>query len=142
MEIPTQMLYLIKKSEGLKLERYRDACGNFTVGYGHLLPPNNTMFQITEEEAEVLLMHDAIIALQAVYRLITIPLNENQLSALGDFTYNCGTGLLQASTLRRVINRGDFEDAPEQFARWVYGGARKLPGLIIRRQAEADLFLS
>lgn len=122
--------------------RYNDAVGFPTIGYGHLCHAGDNLQEITEVEAERLLQSDLQIAAAGVLRLIDIPLNFNQFTALIDFTFNLGRGVLQASTLRSVINRGDFEDAPAQFNRWVYGGAKKLPGLITRRNAEAELFLS
>ena len=51
-----------------------------------------------------------------------------------------GASAVQASTLHRVINRGDHALAPAQFWRWVYAGGRKLGGLVRRRAAEAELY--
>ncbi len=139
--IPLQAIDLVKQFEGCILTRYNDAVGNPTIGYGHLCKANDNLFEISEEEADNLLYHDLEIASNAVQRLITITLNDNQFAALLDFTYNLGAGILQASTLRSVINRGDFEDADIQFKRWKYAGARILSGLVKRREAEAELFL-
>jgi lysozyme len=139
-DIPIIAIDFVKRFEGCKLTRYIDACGFPTIGIGHLCHNGDNLFEITEEEAEGLLHTDLQIAGQGITRLIDIPLNDNQYTALISFVYNLGSGILQASTLRKVINRGDFEDVPEQFERWIYGGARKLPGLIARRKAEAQLF--
>jgi lysozyme len=38
------------------------------------------------------------------------------------------------------LNRGEYEAAADEFHRWIYGGGRKLPGLVLRRKAEHDLF--
>mgnify|MGYP000181513808 CR=1 FL=1 len=46
---------LICQFEGLKLERYRDAVGLWTIGYGHLCDPMHP--PITEAEAEVYLAY-------------------------------------------------------------------------------------
>lgn len=62
-----------------------------------------------------------------------------QLDALADFAYNLGLGNLKASTLRKVFNEGDLEEAKRQLMRWVFAGGRRLRGLEIRRGAEADL---
>ena len=59
--------------------------------------------------------------------------------ALLDFVYNLGSGSLKASTLRRRVNEGDWASVPAELAKWVYGGGRKLKGLVIRRGAEAAL---
>ena len=78
----------------------------------------------------------------SVLKLIHIELSDAKEGALIDFCYNLGAGALQRSTLRRVINRGDFDEAPAQFMRWVRAGNRVWPGLVRRRRAEADLWLS
>jgi lysozyme len=63
----------------------------------------------------------------------------DRLSAIADFAYNCGLGNLKASTLRRRVNEGNFDAAKTELARWVRGGGKVLPGLVIRRAAEAQL---
>lgn len=88
------------------------------------------------------MLADVQIAEQAVLRFITIPLTDNQFNALVSFTYNLGSGVLQRSTLRRKVNAGEHEDVPAEFIRWVWGGGKKLPGLIARRAAETMLFIS
>lgn len=140
MQIPSQLPDMIKRFEGLNLNVYRDAVSIRTCGYGHVLLPGENFTQITEQEAEDFLIQDVTKAVMAVNRLINITLNENQLTALSDFVFNLGAGCLQASTLRMQINRDDLIDADQQFSRWCFAGARKLPGLIARRKAEAELF--
>jgi lysozyme len=63
-------------------------------------------------------------------------------ATLSDFAYNLGCTRLAGSTLRRKINAGDMAAARIELARWVRGGGRKLPGLIVRRAAEAALLPS
>lgn len=67
---------------------------------------------------------------------------ERQLAAIVDFTFNLGAGRLQASTLRRRVNQLAWGAAAVELHRWVYGGGRVLPGLVVRRQAEVDLLLA
>lgn len=61
------------------------------------------------------------------------------LSAIADFAYNLGLGALQGSTLRKRVNAGDWEAAKVELAKWVRGGGKVLPGLVLRRSAEAAL---
>lgn len=141
--VPLEAYKMVKRYEGLILERYIDADGHDSIGYGHECKKGDGLQKISLAQAETLLEYDINIAAQAVLRLTeSVNLNDNQFTALIDFVYNLGAGTFQASTLRMVINRGDFKDAPEQFMRWVFGNNRKLPGLIQRRQAEANLFTS
>jgi len=142
INVPQQASEIVKHFEGCRLQRYIDVDGFPTIGVGHLCKPNDGLTEITQEQADDLLMQDLQIAASAVIRLTSCPLNDNQFAALIDFVFNLGVGSYQASTLRMVINRGDLADVPAQFNRWVYGNGTKIPGLVARRKAEADLFFS
>lgn len=127
-------------------EPYYDPVGFPTIGYGHLLSrepwsPLDRWSAITEAEADALLDRDMARAARAVLRLIEVPLTDGQFAALTDFTFNVGAGNLQLSTLRRVINREDYPEAPNQFRRWVFARGVKLPGLVRRRDDEIGLWL-
>ncbi len=143
--ITARGLELIKSFEGFSPVIYLDSAGLPTIGYGHLIKPNEKeLFKkgITKSEAEELLKADAIIAERAILRLITESLNDNQFDALVSFTFNLGAGSLQRSTLKAKVNRAEHEQVPAEFLRWVYAGGRKISGLIIRRKFEAELYLS
>lgn len=66
------------------------------------------------------------------------PTSPNQFDALVSFHYN--TGAIARATLTRLHRAGRFDDAAREFARWINAGGRPLPGLIRRRQAEAQLY--
>lgn len=95
----------------------------------------------TAEEGDKMFAKELAIYEDAVERLITVPLNQNQFDALTSFTYNCGVGALQNSTLRRVLNQGKYEQVPAQLMRWVHAGGKEWPGLVRRRKAEGALFM-
>lgn len=97
---------------------------------------------VSEAEGHALLASDVRKAEEAIGRLIAVSLRQNQFDALVSFTFNLGAAVLQRSTLRRVINRGEHEAAPAELMRWVWAGGRKLPGLVRRRAAEARMYLS
>ena len=140
LEIATE---IAKPFEGLVLEPYHDPVGFPTIGYGHLLSrePWADLSQwspLTKQQAHDLLKRDMIFAYNAVMRLISVRLSDHQAAALTDFAFNCGAGNLQNSTLRRLLNQGDYESVPEQLGRWVYAAGQKLSGLVRRRTAESD----
>lgn len=97
---------------------------------------------ITKEDAYNLLIRDLQIALLGTIKHCPILLaqDENWLGAIVDFTFNLGMGRLRASTLRRKINAEEWNDVPTELRKWVYGGGRKLRGLVLRREAEARYF--
>jgi GH24 family phage-related lysozyme (muramidase) len=118
-----------------------------TIGWGNIDSVNAADVDvkvITLLEAENLLRSDLQGAEDAVSNLITVDLNDNEFSALVSFTFNLGAGALQDSTLRRRLNRGDarVSIANDEFKKWVLAGGKVLLGLVRRRQAERDLFLS
>jgi lysozyme len=53
-----------------------------------------------------------------------------------------GAGALNQSTLLRELNIGNYTAAANEFPRWVNAGGQRLPGLVRRRAAERELFLS
>ncbi len=142
MKISDNALEVICRYEGFMSVPYICAGGHKTIGYGHVIKwrerfPN----PITKEEALVILREDVRIAENAVLKLIKRPLTQGQFDALVSFTFNLGSGALQRSTLRRVIQRGEYSKVPHEFRKWVYAGGKKLRGLLRRREAEIRLFL-
>lgn len=130
---------LVKASEGLRLQTYRDSVGVPTIGYGHTRGVRPGM-SITEAEAEQFLDEDLADAADAVRKLVTVPLTQGQFDALCDFVFNLGTGRLRDSTLLRVLNKGDHGAAAAQLKYWIMAGGVALPGLITRRAAELALW--
>lgn len=142
-EIPQIAIEHIKHDEGIRLRAYRDVAGLLTIGIGHLVRRNEIFpEEITIELAKELLHGDLLMAGAAIMRLITVPLTDNQYSALLSFCFNIGSGALQASTLRSMLNREEYMDAADQFPRWCFAGGRKIRGLYLRRLREQALFLS
>lgn len=138
---------LAKPFEGLFLNAYHDPVGYPTQGYGRLL--SRTPWEdlkkyapITKEQADEWLEQDLRKAVNAAVRLCPGATTPAQIAALADFAFNCGSGNLEISTLRRKVNRGDYNGAAQEFGRWVYARGIKFPGLVRRRAAERDLFLS
>ena len=134
-------LSLIRAFEGFSPTPYLCPAGFPTVGYGHVvLDGERFEAPLSREAGESLLRADLPRYEGAVCRLIDVPLDELCFDALVSFTFNLGEGALSASTLRRLVNGGRFADAGTQFDRWVFAGARKLPGLVRRRAAERALW--
>ncbi len=78
----------------------------------------------------------------AVNGLVKVPLSEETRAAFISFVYNAGAGNFALSTMLKKVNAGDIAGGCRQLTRWVYAGGKKLPGLVLRREAERDLCLS
>ena len=132
---------LITSFEGCRLTAYQDSVGVWTIGYGHTsgVYPGMT---ITEEEAIAFLRQDLKTAENAVNNNVTYGINQSQFDALVSFTFNVGTGNFTSSTLLMKLNAGDVNGAANEFDRWIYAGGQVLEGLVRRRAAEKQMFLS
>ena len=113
----------------------------WTIGWGSLCAQDRA--PINQAEGEVLLARDLHEALAQTVRLCPTLLAEPQrrLAAVVDFTFNLGAGRLAASTLRKRIASADWRAAAVELRKWVWGGGRKLPGLIARREVEAGMII-
>lgn len=132
---------LIKKFEGFRSKVYKDIAGKNTIGYGHLILPNENLVSITEFQAEELLKKDLGIAEQAVNRLIVVTINQNQFDALVSFAFNLGVRSLQMSTLRKLLNMSEYKNASKEFLKWCKSKGKVIDGLYKRRVEEMNLFL-
>jgi len=133
-------LSLTKKFEGIRLTAYQDQGGVWTIGYGHTGSDVQAGLTITDDQASDLLMKDTAKAVAAVNRSVSVPLTQNQFDALVDFVFNVGAGNFQSSTLLRDLNASNFAAAAAEFQKWDHVHGVVVPGLLTRRQAEAELF--
>jgi lysozyme len=136
------LLDLCRRFEGKRLKAYFCPAGVLTIGFGHTGTDVKKGMVITNEQAEALLRADAEIFVRAAMKLspvLALPWHADRLAAIADFNFNLGSTRYKASTLKRCIDRGDWEGAKHQLRKWVFGGGRKLPGLVLRREAEAAL---
>jgi len=132
---------LIKEFEGFRNNAYQDSVGVWTIGYGHTLTARSGM-RISRAEGERLLRQDLVRFERAVRDRVIVPITQNQFDALVSFAFNVGVGAFSKSTLLRLLNRGDYTGAKNEFKRWVHAGGRRLQGLVRRRDREATLFAS
>jgi lysozyme len=136
-------LKIVKDCESWRGEVYLCPAGHPTIGWGHRVREDEEFsFAITMDVGEQLLREDLAEAEAGVERLVTVPLTDNQFSALVSWTFNLGMGHLAGSTLLRLLNVGDYQGAADQFSVWVKANGKRLPGLVKRRAQERELFES
>lgn len=156
---------LVKSFEGIpdgdpttvNIDPYLDPVDIWTIGWGHAIRYGGRFLRgdgdralttslypngITRDQAEKLLRADLIDTGTQVLAATSIYLNDSQFGALVSFTFNLGIGNLTASTLLRKLNLGDYQGAADEFPRWVRANGQVLPGLVRRRAAERQLFLT
>lgn len=141
MQVSDAGIALTKSFEGCILHVYIDIAGYRTIGYGHrLLPDEHIPEPFTEADAEALLRRDMQMAIDAVNRLVSVPLTQGQFDALVDFAFNLGVGTLERSALLHLLNEGHYDSAAEQFLLYVNAAGHKVLGLLRRRTAELRMF--
>lgn len=137
---------LCKKFEGFRADPYICPAGYPTIGYGTVYKPNKEKVtmdhpSVTEEEASKWLV-DELKNNYMVGVLKASPILYNhpyKLAAITDFAYNLGVARYRASTLKKRVDAEDWEEAKTELLKWVYGGGKKLKGLVLRREAESEL---
>ncbi|HIE1217691.1 TPA: lysozyme [Serratia marcescens] len=146
MQISKSGIELIKRFEGLRLKAYQDAVGVWTIGYGWTQPVDGKKvgpgMQIDQAIADRLLKCGVVQYEQGVNQLVKVRITQGQFDALVSFAYNLGLRSLSTSTLLQKLNAGDKQGAADQFGRWVNAGGKRLDGLVARRAAEREMFLS
>ena len=137
---------LCRRFEGLHLKPYICPAGVPTIGWGTTRYPNGKPVRlsdppITKEYADELLFTDLSRFHTDVLALCPglAGTSGQRVGAIVDFTYNLGTGRLKASTLRRRINERNWPEVKRELMKWINAGGRPLRGLVLRRQAEANL---
>jgi len=123
--------------------------GAWEMSYGVTFYPDGSPVKegdsCTYDEALGMFRHALTVFEDHVKRLVTVPLNSNQFSALVSLCYNIGPDNLERSSVLRHVNARRFDDAADAFGMWLYAtlGQHKqaLRGLLRRRYAEAVVFM-
>ena len=159
MKVSAAAIQRIKHHEGVRTKPYRCPALLWTVGVGHVIDPSHTAVKYEERKSlpipagwdRVLSMGevDSILAQdlgrfeRGVLRLCPAAIDrQGVFDSLVSFSFNVGLGNLQRSGLRMKTNRGDFDEAADEFLKWTKAAGRVLPGLVKRRKDEQALYLS
>lgn len=143
-----QFKMLLRRFEGVFLKPYICPAGVPTIGVGATTYADGTKVTmkdpaLTPQEADDLLEFHAQSYLDAVVKISPVlAKHPKRHVAIGDFAFNLGTTRYKASTLRKRVEAEDWEGAADEMMKWVWGGGRKLPGLVKRRTVDANLLLT
>lgn len=161
MRASPALLEYLKRRERLRLRRYRDQAGKWTIGYGHLILAHElaTLKLITEDQADALLLADVgtfAVYLDGVSRNFKIPLSQLQFDGVLSFIFNVGLRGFETSTMKKLLRAGDLAGAAAQFDRWIYITVKQIKvvegkettvkvkqksnGLVNRRHMDRDIF--
>jgi lysozyme len=159
VKVSAAAIDMIKHHEGVRTKPYRCPALLWTVGCGHVIDPTHAAVKYEERkslpvpagwdrtltmgEVDAILAQDLGRFERGVARLCPAAVGrQGVFDSLVSFAFNVGLGNLQRSSLRMKTNRGDFEEAAEEFMKWTKAAGRVLPGLVKRRKDEQALYLS
>lgn len=144
-QISRAAIDLIKRFEGYRPKAARLPDGRWTIGYGHTLTAREGA-EVSEKDAEALLLYDLISVAHTVNELTYTPLNQNQFDALCCFAFNIGLENFRRSAVLRRLNEGQLLQAACGMELWRkadFEGERiVIDALVRRRAAEKTLFLT
>lgn len=143
MKLNKKGLDFISLLEGVKLKRYKDTKGIWTIGIGSTYLENGdpvtnktkdlnlsqvySLFEITSKSYE-----------NAVNNFVKVPITQNQFNALFALCYNIGVKGFRTSTVLKRINSKDTNvKIAEAWMRWT-----KQKELIGRRKKEINLYFT
>ena len=149
MHISSRGIALIQNYEGLRTTAYKPLKTErgWTIGYGHHGPDVKPGSVCTEQWAYEQLLrdlrpveHQLISALNAD----EIEVTQGQFDALCSLLFNLSGGILRLVKFKlwAKLKAGDVRGAAHEFLDINKAGGVEVKGLILRRRAEARLFLS
>ena len=130
---------LIAEFEGFSSTVYRCQAGVPTIGFGHTRGVVDGQ-TITKEDALRLLMSELSTLQKALASVIHVDVTEGQFVAILSLVYNIGMWKFRTSTLLRELNKENFVNAGNEFARWIYVKRQPNEGLMRRRAKEREVF--
>ena len=137
MRASKECINAIKGFETLELKAYKCPSGVLTIGYGHTRGVKKGQV-ITKVQADVLLKGDVLNVENSLNKL-NLDLTQGQFDAIVDFCFNLGMAKFIGSTLyTKILVHATDDEIATQFRRWVYGGGKKLDGLVKRREWEVQ----
>ncbi len=146
----------LQELEGSFLSVYRDDEGLPTIGVGHRLTRSELTSGkisiglemidydcgLSDDEITALLKHDLLLSELAVESGVKVSVSQPQFDALVLFTFNVGVNAFIHSTLRRLLNKGEYGSVPDEMRRWVWIGGETGERLRNRREQEIEFWSS
>ena len=131
---------LIEKFEGFSEKPYICPAGKATIGFGSTFyedgtPVKMTDKPITKERARELVRWYC----ETQIKYPRDDLNNDQKASVCSLIFNIGQSAFDKSKCKKAIVAGDWAEALRQWD-WITANGKVLPGLVIRRQKEKELF--
>ena len=130
----------IKNQETFSFNPYPDGSGQ-SVGWGHQIQPGeNFTYPLSFAMGETIFDSDIAKVEAVINSTVTVPLNQNQVDALGDFIFRIGSGNWAKSQLLADLNQGNYAAAATDFSHFVKTGGQVSSDLVARAGSEQQTF--
>lgn len=145
MKVSDEGKALIEKFEGRRHDIYICPGGKISGGIGHALIPAETRLHrvgthVDDSQIDKWFIDDIAKVEKTINNWVVVDLVQGQFDALASFVFNVGSDQFKRSTLLKLLNKGAYTKASEQFQLWTHAKGRVLSGLVARRSEEADMF--
>lgn len=140
-QISLDGIALLKRFEGLRLIAYLCPAKVWTIGYGSTGPNVKSGMQISEQQALALLDHDLDRFEEAVEKLAPSA-KQHEFDAMVCLAFNVGIAAFRRSSVLQQHLAGNSLQAGNAFRLWNKANGQVLSGLVTRRGAERQLYLS
>ena len=167
MKTSDKGIELMHRFEGYRDKPYLCSASMWTIGWGHVLYQDQIKYPVvskegysgiirkdyplrqednrvwTKDELKEIFKKDIGSFESGVLRLApNLAGHQGAFDACVAFSFNVGLGNFQRSTIRAKIGREQWQDAAQAFMSWTKAAGKELRGLVLRRTAEKDLFLT
>lgn len=143
LRISPDGIALIKKFQGLSLEKYCDESGLWVIGYGHVITPSDNFSKlITPLHAKYLLYQDLRECEDNLSEIVDFRLTQNQHDALISLLFSSGCSRLVQTGIIREIKRGCYANAMQIWQNETAINGTSVASLTALRQAECALFFT
>jgi GH24 family phage-related lysozyme (muramidase) len=149
----------LEQMEAVEPYVYPDQAGYQSIGVGHKLTQHELetglllidshavrwLDGLTPEQIDGLMRADLAAAEWTVESCVTVPLTDNQFTALVSLAFNIGSTAFKNSSVVRVLNEGNYHLVPGFMRLWnkitVDGKKVVSQGLVHRRESEIKIWL-
>jgi|SRR5579872_5773566 len=130
----------IKDEEKFSALPYPDGAGQ-SVGWGHQIQPTDHFtYPLSFAVGEAVFDSDIAHVEAVINATVNVPLDQNQVDALGDFIFRIGSGNWARSQLLADLNAGNYAAAAQDFSHFVKAGGQVSSALQQRAANEQQTF--
>jgi lysozyme len=142
LTVSNNALLVVGNAEGCRREPYKCPAGLDTDGIGNT---HGVARHKSDQQIAIDWTKNIITAESCLYSSTSKKMTQGQVDAFTSFIFNTGCTRFKKNRngsdtrIYKFIRAGQFDAACRELKGWVWGGGKKLPGLVARRELETTL---